>query len=103
MSIPGLEDFPPALQIAMVATVTWATVIVVLCFPIIRSWMRRLEARQAAKVPGDMSARLARIESAVESIAIEVERISENQRYLTKLQTEQPALPTRDSAIEPRR
>jgi signal transduction protein with GAF and PtsI domain len=33
--------------------------------------------------------RLQRLEQAVESIAIEVERISEGQRFLTKLQTEQ--------------
>ena len=33
--------------------------------------------------------RLARLESAVESIAIEVERISEGQRFTTRLLTEQ--------------
>ena len=32
--------------------------------------------------------RLARIEQAVDAIAIEVERIAEGQRFLTKLQTE---------------
>ena len=32
------------------------------------------------------------IEATVESIALEVERISENQRYLTKLQSERPPL-----------
>ena len=32
--------------------------------------------------------RLARIEQAVDAIAIEVERIAESQRFLTKLQTE---------------
>jgi hypothetical protein len=35
--------------------------------------------------------RLARIEAAVESIAIEVERISEAQRFTTKLLSERPA------------
>jgi len=32
--------------------------------------------------------RLARIEQAVDAIAIEVERVAESQRFLTKLQTE---------------
>jgi hypothetical protein len=32
--------------------------------------------------------RLARIEQAVDAIAIEVERIAESQRFLTRLQTE---------------
>jgi len=51
MSIPGLEDFPPALQTAAIATVSGASVVVVLGLPIIGSWMRRIEARQAARVP----------------------------------------------------
>ena len=34
--------------------------------------------------------RLLRLEQAVDSIAVEVERISEGQRFLTKLQTDQP-------------
>jgi hypothetical protein len=38
--------------------------------------------------------RLARIESAVEAIAIEVERISEGQRFTTRLLTEQPHHPS---------
>jgi hypothetical protein len=37
--------------------------------------------------------RLARIEQAVDAIAIEVERISEGQRFLAKLQAERAALP----------
>ncbi|HEY3258553.1 MAG TPA: hypothetical protein VGJ64_06825 [Gemmatimonadaceae bacterium] len=43
-------------------------------------------------MPVDVSARLARIEAAVDSIAVEVERISESQRFLTKLQAERPVL-----------
>ena len=41
--------------------------------------------------------RLLRIEQAVDAIAVEVERISEGQRFLTKLQTERAdrALPSR--------
>jgi hypothetical protein len=35
--------------------------------------------------------RMRRLEQAVDSIAIEVERISESQRFLTKLQTTKPA------------
>jgi hypothetical protein len=46
---------------------------------------RRKDAGSIAPVPGD---RLERLEMAVDSIAIEVERISESQRFLTKLQTE---------------
>ena len=41
--------------------------------------------------------RLARVENAVESIAVEVERISEGQRYVTKLLNER-AQPQLDAA-----
>ncbi|MEO6526503.1 MAG: hypothetical protein ABIP93_07755 [Gemmatimonadaceae bacterium] len=51
---------------------------------------RRLEI--APRVEDD---RLMRLEQAVESIAVEVERIGEGQRFLTKLQTER----TEDRAL----
>jgi len=44
-------------------------------------------ARAATPAP-EMEARLARIEHAVESIAVEVERVSENQRFATRLLSE---------------
>ncbi|MEO8193337.1 MAG: hypothetical protein ABI681_05765 [Gemmatimonadales bacterium] len=51
----------------------------------------RLEERRAAakKVNPVSDDRLARLEMAVESIAVEVERISEGQRFTTRLLTEQ--------------
>jgi hypothetical protein len=52
-----------------------------------RTNLKTQELRRSVVAPGDD--RLERLEQAVESIAIEVERISEGQRFLTKLQTEQ--------------
>jgi len=78
--------------VALVGTVSWAIVTVVLGFPFVRAWAKRMEQRNAPVLTADVSSRLARIEAAVESIAVEVERISENQRYLTKLQSERPPL-----------
>ena len=51
---------------------------------------RRIAEINSASVSDD---RLARLESAVESIAIEVERISEGQRFTTRLLTEQKQQP----------
>jgi hypothetical protein len=53
--------------------------------------------REGARLERDSSpslaeARLARIEQAVEAIALEVERISEGQRFTTKLLSEQARL-----------
>ena len=81
------ETLPPPMVVAVVATVAWAIVAVVLGLPLIRSWTRRMERRQEEQLPSGVDARLARIEAAVETIAIEVERISEGQRYLAKLQS----------------
>jgi len=53
-------------------------------------FLRRAAAARAAaqQAPGDLGARLARIEQAVEAVAIEVERISESERYSARLLTE---------------
>ena len=51
---------------------------------------RKEEARlERDSTPPLAEARLARIEQAVEAIALEVERISEGQRFTTKLLSEQ--------------
>ncbi len=58
-------------------------------YPLVRAWARRLENRGAPAFPiGDVTERLDRIERAVESIALEVERVSEGQRFVTKLLAE---------------
>jgi Flp pilus assembly protein TadD len=51
---------------------------------------RRMEDRRIAEATGSSvgDERMARLEAAVESIAIEVERISEGQRFTTRLLTE---------------
>ena len=58
-------------------------------FPLARAFARRIEAgRGAPALPSDVSERLDRIERAVETVALEVERISEGQRFVTKLMAE---------------
>lgn len=57
--------------------------------PMIRVWARRLERDGSApRQSSDVSERLARIENAIETMAVEVERISEGQRFTTKLLAE---------------
>lgn len=59
--------------------------------PIIRLITRRIERKDLppASAPADVTARLERIEQAVDAVAIEVERIAEAQRFSTKLMAEQ--------------
>ena len=57
--------------------------------PIAKAYARRMEREPHQPVlPPDMTARLERMEQAIDSIAIEVERISEGQRFTTKLLAE---------------
>jgi len=57
--------------------------------PLVRGLVKRWERQDAgAKIPGDIPARLERMEHAIDAIAVEVERISEGQRFTTKLLSE---------------
>src|SRR5512146_3432095 len=57
--------------------------------PISRAFARRLDRGPSrSELPPDVTARLERMEQALDSIAIEVERISEGQRFTTKLLAE---------------
>jgi DNA repair exonuclease SbcCD ATPase subunit len=62
-------------------------VVIIVGWPISRALGRRIERRGASQaVEPAVTERLQRIEQAVEAVAIEVERISESQRYLAKIQ-----------------
>ncbi len=61
-------------------------VLLALGVPFVRALTRRWEREpQQPLVAPEVAARLERIEQAVEAVAIEVERISEGQRFTTKL------------------
>ena len=64
-------------------------IILVLGLPLVRAYVRRQE-RGHTLPPGEAERdqRLARIESSIETMAVEIERISEGQRFVTKLLAE---------------
>ena len=65
-------------------------VIMVLGFPIVRLITKWLEPRPVPpRELATISSRLEQIEAAVDTIAVEVERISEAQRFSARLQSEQ--------------
>ena len=71
--------------------------------PLARAFARRMDRQSALpKVPPEMMQRLERMEHALDSIAIEVERISEGQRFLNKVmagrERERAALPSTPNA-----
>ena len=60
-------------------------------FPISIAWARRILRRKPdAPILSDLAPRLANIERAVDAISIEVERISEGQRFVTKIFVDRP-------------
>jgi hypothetical protein len=72
----------------IVIPIAGMTMIVLLALgvPFVRALVRRWERQPLQPtVPPEVTARLERIEQAVEAVAIEVERISEGQRFTTKL------------------
>ncbi len=74
--------------------------IIAIGLPIARALAARIgRVTVGPTVPSEVAARLERMEQAIDSIAVEVERISEGQRFTTKLLAERtvppasPALP----------
>jgi len=77
---------PQAVDISIAFFVMCA--VMVIGWPLARAFGRRLErSGQTAAVSPVVSEQLLRIEQAVEAMSIEVERISESQRYLAKVQS----------------
>jgi hypothetical protein len=57
--------------------------------PMVKAMAARVEAEsKRPQIPSEVVNRLERIEQAVDAIAVEVERISEGQRFTTKLLSE---------------
>ena len=82
---------PQAVDISIAFFVMMAFIIVGL--PLARAFARRMDRKGESASPSEISPRLDRIEQAIEAIAIEVERVSEGQRYTTKAISELRGLP----------
>ena len=94
-----MGPFPPgfipheAVEIVQSFFITIA--VIALGIPLLRAFTRRFVDRPPVTpaLSANVENRLERIEQAVEAVAIEVERISESQRYLTKIMAEPKGLP----------
>jgi hypothetical protein len=63
--------------------------------------LTRLELKRESLGSGPIDQRLERIEQAVEAIAIEMERVSEGQRFTTKLLADRASQSTSVPAVPP--
>ena len=94
---PGGPQVPEGAVIISVAFFLMCAVIAI-GVPLVRAFTRRMDKRNAAPASTDAETRdrLERIEQAVDAIAVEVERISEGQRFTTKIIAELRGLPQPD-------
>lgn len=75
-------------DVILAVTVPVMIAVVAVGVPLVRAVARRWERQDALTRPGSDNERLARIEQAIDAMAVEVERISEGQRFVTKLLSE---------------
>lgn len=70
----------------------FTTIVLGLGIPLVRAYVRRKEL-EAARPHAEpvLEGRLERIEHAIEAMSVEVERIAEGQRFVTRLLAERPA------------
>ncbi|MES2176556.1 MAG: hypothetical protein V4550_01730 [Gemmatimonadota bacterium] len=68
--------------------------VIIIGWPLARAFGRRIERRSDVAIANpQLTEQLQRIEQAVDAMSIEIERISESQRYMAKLQNERAAVP----------
>jgi len=88
-NMPWDRDMPPRVKDVSIAfIVMFAGIIIAL--PIMRAIGKRIErgAPTPVAIPAQMQAQMEHLMQSVDAIAIEVERISEGQRFATKLLSE---------------
>jgi hypothetical protein len=85
-----VQDIPPeAIQISTAFFILVG--VVALGIPLIRALTKRWERGALMPPPSspEVTARLERIEQAIDAVAIEIERLAESQRFVAKLMAEQ--------------
>jgi hypothetical protein len=79
---------PQVVDISVAFFITVAAIIIGL--PLARAFARRMDRRSAPnQISPEIASQLTQLNQAVDAIALEVERISEGQRYTTRLLSEQ--------------
>lgn len=96
--VPDPRENMPDNGVPEEAFVLGGLFMIIVMLPLTIAYARRIWRRSAtavSSIPADLMARLSRIEQAVDTSAVEIERIGEGQRFITKLFSDArvPALP----------
>jgi hypothetical protein len=99
---PRVNNGPPEEVIALIA-LFMCVVLLPLSIAMARRIWRRSDKVVIPPIPGDLVQRLDRLESAVDGVAVEMERVGEGQRFVTQLLAEGSArsLPVSGAAAQP--
>ena len=92
---PGFDnprDIPDGVQRVLENGMVFFAIII-LGYPLIKLIARRFEPRPKVDPATDVNPRLDRLEQGMDAVAIEIERVSEGQRFTNKLLGEMRALP----------
>ena len=85
LAIPT-QELIPARAVDITVAICSTLVVLVLGTPLLRFWLRRAERRQAQQtMDAAVAARLDAMERHIDTVAVELERVSEGQRYFTRL------------------
>lgn len=95
----GQRDIPPNVK-ALADNMFASVALILIGVPMVRGFWRWVERRGTpVTVQPEVMQRLAAIENAVESIAVEVERVSEGQRFTTKLLSKRTHVPAEEFVV----
>ncbi len=99
---PFVDQGPPENIMILIIVIAALTAGTLIFRPLFKALGSRLERRHETPVEiPDFAPRMDRMEQAIEAIAVEVERISEGQRYVTKQMHEMRALPAPNPLAQP--
>lgn len=95
-AVPGATQEPPPAPQSGPPEEAWmlgGMFIFFVMMPLAIGWARRLWKRAAvavsAEMPAELNDRLSRMEQAIDAVAVELERVGEGQRYVTRVFSEQ--------------
>lgn len=85
-TIIPIKDVVPQRAVDIVGIVMGSLVLMVVGLPLALAWARRLAKRPLpSALPSDLALRLESLERNIDTVAVELERVSEAQRFTTRL------------------
>lgn len=98
---PWVQDGPTTQMVAVPIALFAAIAFVIVGLPIARAFARRMDRKDPAQASVAPSAELRQLQTSIDTMAVEIERMSEHQRFLTRVLSDggpAGAAPARDTS-----